>query len=138
MSTTPSVLFVCVHNAGRSQMAAAWFNQLVDPAKGRAISAGTGTATGTITLPGGHVVVTTGLLEMVERPEELLGVLAHDEADRRAEDDQAAREVAENGLSGEPDGPGQQQPGDHRDDQRDADPRPLEAVHGGRAHHRAP
>jgi arsenate reductase (thioredoxin) len=35
------VLFACVHNAGRSQMAAAWFNRLVDPAKARAISAGT-------------------------------------------------------------------------------------------------
>ena len=31
-------------------------------------------------LPGGHLVVTTGLLEMVERPEELLGVLAHEVA----------------------------------------------------------
>jgi arsenate reductase len=36
-----TVLFACVHNAGRSQMAAAWFNLLVDPAKARAISAGT-------------------------------------------------------------------------------------------------
>lgn len=36
-----TVLFACVHNAGRSQMAAALFNRLVDPAKGRAISAGT-------------------------------------------------------------------------------------------------
>jgi arsenate reductase len=35
------VLFACVHNAGRSQMAAAWFNALADPAKARAISAGT-------------------------------------------------------------------------------------------------
>ncbi len=35
------VLFACVHNAGRSQMAAAWFNQLANPAKARAISAGT-------------------------------------------------------------------------------------------------
>jgi len=35
------VLFACVHNAGRSQMAAAFFNQLADPAKARAISAGT-------------------------------------------------------------------------------------------------
>ncbi|HMJ12305.1 MAG TPA: arsenate reductase ArsC, partial [Polyangiaceae bacterium] len=35
------VLFACVHNAGRSQMAAAWFNALSDPAKGRAVSAGT-------------------------------------------------------------------------------------------------
>ncbi|HEX2574373.1 MAG TPA: arsenate reductase ArsC [Polyangia bacterium] len=34
-------LFACVHNAGRSQMAAALFNQLADPAKARAISAGT-------------------------------------------------------------------------------------------------
>lgn len=36
-----TVLFACVHNAGRSQIAAAWFNQLVDPSKARAISAGT-------------------------------------------------------------------------------------------------
>lgn len=36
-----TVLFACVHNAGRSQMAAAWFNQLADHAKVRATSAGT-------------------------------------------------------------------------------------------------
>jgi arsenate reductase len=36
-----TVLFACVHNAGRSQMAAAWFNKLTDPAKARAVSAGT-------------------------------------------------------------------------------------------------
>ncbi len=36
-----TVLFACVHNAGRSQMAAAWFNKLADPIKARAISAGT-------------------------------------------------------------------------------------------------
>ena len=36
-----TVLFACVHNAGRSQMAAAWFNLLSDPTKARAISAGT-------------------------------------------------------------------------------------------------
>ena len=36
-----TVLFACVHNAGRSQIAAAWFNHLADPAKARAISAGT-------------------------------------------------------------------------------------------------
>lgn len=35
------VVFACVHNAGRSQMAAAFFNQLVDPAAARAVSAGT-------------------------------------------------------------------------------------------------
>jgi arsenate reductase len=42
-----TVLFACVHNAGRSQMAAALFNELADPAKAHAISAGT--------QPGGHV-----------------------------------------------------------------------------------
>jgi arsenate reductase len=36
-----TVLFACVHNAGRSQMAAAWFNALADKSKARAISAGT-------------------------------------------------------------------------------------------------
>jgi arsenate reductase (thioredoxin) len=36
-----TVLFACVHNAGRSQIAAAWFNTLADSAKARAISAGT-------------------------------------------------------------------------------------------------
>lgn len=35
------VLFACVQNAGRSQIAAAFFNALVNPAKARAISAGT-------------------------------------------------------------------------------------------------
>jgi arsenate reductase (thioredoxin) len=36
-----TILFACVHNAGRSQMAAALFNSLADPAKARAESAGT-------------------------------------------------------------------------------------------------
>lgn len=36
-----TVLFACVHNAGRSQMAAALFNALADPAKAVARSAGT-------------------------------------------------------------------------------------------------
>ena len=36
-----AVLFACVHNAGRSQMAAAWFNALADPSRARGISAGT-------------------------------------------------------------------------------------------------
>ena len=35
------VVFACVHNAGRSQMAAAWFNRVADPAKADAVSAGT-------------------------------------------------------------------------------------------------
>lgn len=42
-----TVLFACVHNAGRSQMAAAWFNWFADSSKARAISAGTN--------PGPHV-----------------------------------------------------------------------------------
>jgi arsenate reductase (thioredoxin) len=36
-----TVVFACVHNAGRSQMAAAFFNALADRSKARAISAGT-------------------------------------------------------------------------------------------------
>ena len=36
-----TILFACVHNAGRSQMSAAWFNALADPVKARAFSAGT-------------------------------------------------------------------------------------------------
>jgi arsenate reductase len=35
------VIFACVHNAGRSQMAAAFLNQLADPQKAQALSAGT-------------------------------------------------------------------------------------------------
>jgi len=41
------VIFACVHNAGRSQMAAAFFAQLADPLCAHAISAGT--------QPGDHV-----------------------------------------------------------------------------------
>jgi len=41
------VVFACVQNAGRSQMAAAIFNRLADPSRVRAISAGT--------QPGPHV-----------------------------------------------------------------------------------
>ncbi len=36
-----TVLFACIHNAGRSQMAAAWFNALASGDKAKAISAGT-------------------------------------------------------------------------------------------------
>jgi arsenate reductase len=35
------VIFACVHNAGRSQMAAAFFNHLADPARAHGVSAGT-------------------------------------------------------------------------------------------------
>jgi arsenate reductase (thioredoxin) len=36
-----TILFACVHNAGRSQIAAAWFNALSDSKEAQAISAGT-------------------------------------------------------------------------------------------------
>jgi arsenate reductase (thioredoxin) len=36
-----TVIFACVHNAGRSQMAAAFFNQIADPNLAHALSAGT-------------------------------------------------------------------------------------------------
>jgi arsenate reductase len=35
------VIFACVHNAGRSQMAAAFFNQLANSKRATAVSAGT-------------------------------------------------------------------------------------------------
>ncbi len=35
------IIFACVHNAGRSQMAASFFNQLCDSEKMMAVSAGT-------------------------------------------------------------------------------------------------
>lgn len=43
--TPDLVVFACVHNAGRSQMAAAFFNAAADPARARALSAGTDPAT---------------------------------------------------------------------------------------------
>jgi arsenate reductase len=36
-----TVIFACIHNAGRSQMAAAWFNSLANPSAAQALSAGT-------------------------------------------------------------------------------------------------
>ena len=36
-----TVIFACVHNAGRSQIAAGFFNAIADPARARALSAGT-------------------------------------------------------------------------------------------------
>ena len=35
------IIFACVHNAGRSQMAAAWFDRLANPDLAYAVSAGT-------------------------------------------------------------------------------------------------
>jgi len=51
------VIFACVHNAGRSQMAAAWFNSLSDPRKALAVSAGTNPA------PAVHPVVLVAMKE---------------------------------------------------------------------------
>jgi arsenate reductase len=36
-----TIIFACVHNAGRSQMAAAYFNKFAGPNAARAVSAGT-------------------------------------------------------------------------------------------------
>ncbi len=41
MSGKKTVLFACIQNAGRSQVAAAFLNQLADPSKVEAVSAGT-------------------------------------------------------------------------------------------------
>jgi arsenate reductase len=72
-----TVIFACVHNAGRSQMAAAWFNQLCDPSLARALSAGTA--------PGPHVhpVVADAMAEVgidlsAARPQLLTDELARD------------------------------------------------------------
>ena len=71
-----TVIFACVHNAGRSQMAAAWFNALADATKARAVSAGTE--------PGAHVhrEVLDAMLEVGidlsdRKPQKLTDDLAH-------------------------------------------------------------
>lgn len=51
-------VFACVHNAGRSQMSAAFFNHFVDPSAARAISAGTQPAQHV------HPVVVEAMLEV--------------------------------------------------------------------------
>ncbi len=72
-----TVIFACVHNAGRSQMAAAWFNALADATKARALSAGTD--------PGSRVH--PGVLDAMRevaidlsaaKPQKLTEALAHD------------------------------------------------------------
>jgi arsenate reductase (thioredoxin) len=71
-----TVVFACVHNAGRSQMAAAFFNAIADPARATAVSAGT--------QPADHVhpEVITAMLEVGHdlsrmRPRLLTDELAH-------------------------------------------------------------
>jgi len=70
-----TVIFACVHNAGRSQMAAALFNLLADPQKAKAISAGTQPAERV------HPVVLEAMLEIgidlsQARPQKLTDELA--------------------------------------------------------------
>jgi arsenate reductase len=77
LPVTHTVLFACVHNAGRSQIAAAWFNLLADPAQARAISAGTDPA------PHVHPEVVAAMREMGidlsnARPSKLTQELAQD------------------------------------------------------------
>ena len=70
-----TVIFACVHNAGRSQMASAFFNAQADPERARAVSAGTE--------PGGrvHPEVVTSMAELgidlsAARPQRLTDELA--------------------------------------------------------------
>jgi arsenate reductase (thioredoxin) len=52
------IIFACVHNAGRSQMSAAFFNEFADPKRAIAISAGTQPAEQV------HPVVVEAMLEV--------------------------------------------------------------------------
>jgi arsenate reductase len=52
------IIFACVHNAGRSQMSAAFFNEFADPKQAVAISAGTQPAEHV------HPVVVEAMLEV--------------------------------------------------------------------------
>jgi arsenate reductase len=74
-----TVIFACVHNAGRSQMAAAFFNQLAgqEPAGLRALSAGT--APGDRVHPEVlQVMAEAGLDLSAARPTRLTEALARD------------------------------------------------------------
>jgi len=70
-----TVLFACIHNAGRSQMAAALFNQLAGSAAARALSAGTdpGTAVHPIVV---EVMREKGIDLSAARPQRLTPELA--------------------------------------------------------------
>ena len=71
------VIFACVHNAGRSQMSAAFFNQLADPKQARAISAGTqpGTQVHPVVVDAMHEV---GIDLSSAKPQKLTQELAED------------------------------------------------------------
>ncbi len=71
------VIFACIHNAGRSQMAAAFFNRLADPERAHALSAGTEPAERI------HDCVLSAMKEVgidlsAEKPQLLTGELAAD------------------------------------------------------------
>ena len=75
--TMQKVIFACVHNAGRSQMSAAFFNQFADPKRALAISAGTQPAEHV------HPVVVEAMLEVGidlrnAKPQKLTPELARD------------------------------------------------------------
>lgn len=71
------VIFACVHNAGRSQMAAAFFNALADPSKSRGVSAGT--APGERVHPEVVDVMREVHIELADaRPQKLTAELARD------------------------------------------------------------
>ncbi len=70
-------IFACVHNAGRSQMSTAFFNQLADPELARGISAGTQPAEHV------HPVVVDAMREVGidlsnAKPQKLTGELAQE------------------------------------------------------------
>lgn len=70
-------IFACIHNAGRSQMSAAFFNHLADPQLAHAISAGTHPAEHV------HPVVVDAMLEegidlSKAKPQKLTSELAQD------------------------------------------------------------
>jgi arsenate reductase len=73
------VIFACVHNAGRSQMAAAFFNQLANPTLAHAVSAGTNPAD-RVHPAVVEVMQEAGLDLTDRRPQRLTVALAHDAA----------------------------------------------------------
>ncbi len=72
-----TVIFACVHNAGRSQMSAALFNRFADPTKARAISAGTRPA-GRVHPEVVEVMNEIGIDLSSARPQRLTAELARD------------------------------------------------------------
>ena len=71
-----TVLFACVHNAGRSQIAAALFNTHADPRKAAAISAGTAPAA-RVHAEVVEVMQTRGIDLSGAVPQKLTDTLAH-------------------------------------------------------------